>query len=173
MPPNNLKLQGQLGLAAATSKSLLPLFSEAPLHHSHFKRYFEHYYSHAKSLDAQGIEELLTKNAQQLKIQFRTAANRFHLINDEGYAVLVPHGEGAKLIQQLKTLGASRWLMRKLQRYTVTIHEQDKNRLVKAGDIRELTALSGVYELVTAGLYDLKLGLMSDPLQLNQEDLFW
>lgn len=173
VPPNNHKLKGQLGLSASTSKTLLPLFTEVPLHHSHFKRYFEHYYSKAKSLDAQGIEELLTKDAKELKIQFRTAANRFHFIKEEGYPVFVTYGEGAKLIQQLKVLGASRWLLRKLQRYTVTIHEQDKNRLVKAGDIRELTALSGVYELVTAGLYDLKLGLMSDPLQLNQEDLFW
>ena len=173
VPPNNHKLKGQLGLSASTSKTLLPLFTEVPLHHSHFKRYFEHYYSKAKSLDAQGIEELLTKDAKELKIQFRTAANRFHFIKEEGYPVFVTYGEGAKLIQQLKVLGASRWLLRKLQRYTVTIHEQDKNRLVKAGDIRELTALSGVYELVTAGLYDLKLGLMSDPFQLNQEDLFW
>ena len=173
VPPNNHKLKGQLGLSASTSKTLLPLFTEVPLHHSHFKRYFEHYYSKAKSLDAQGIEELLTKDAKELKIQFRTAANRFHFIKEEGYPVFVTYGEGAKLIQQLKVLGASLWLLRKLQRYTVTIHEQDKNRLVKAGDIRELTALSGVYELVTAGLYDLKLGLMSDPLQLNQEDLFW
>ena len=173
VPPNNHKLKGQLGLSASTSKTLLPLFTEVPLHHSHFKRYFEHYYSKAKSLDAQGIEELLTKDAKELKIQFRTAANRFHFIKEEGYPVFVTYGESAKLIQQLKVLGASRWLLRKLQRYTVTIHEQDKNRLVKAGDIRELTALSGVYELVTAGLYDLKLGLMSDPFQLNQEDLFW
>ena len=173
VPPNNHKLKGQLGLSASTSKSLLPLFTEAPLHHSHFKRYFEHYYSNAKSLDEQGIEELLTKDAQQLKIQFRTAANRFRFIKEEGYTVFVTYGEGAKLIQQLKTLGVSRWLMRKLQRYTVTIHEQDKNRLVKAEDIRELTALSGVYELVTAGLYDSKLGLMADPLQLDPEDLFW
>jgi CRISPR-associated endonuclease/helicase Cas3 len=173
VPPNNHKLKGQLGLSASVSKSLLPLFTEKPLHHSHFKTYFEHYYVNAKSLDEQGIEELLTKDAKELKIQFRTAANRFRFIDEKGYTVFVTYGEGAKLIQQLKILGASRWLMRKLQRYTVTIHEQDKNRLLKAGDIRELTALSGVYELMTAGLYDLKLGLMTDPSQLNPEDLFW
>lgn len=173
VPPNNRKLKGHLGLSASVSKSLLPLFIEAPLHHTHFKRYFEHYYSEVKSLDAQGIEGLLTQDAAQLKIQFRTAANRFRLIKEEGYPVLVTYGEGAKLIQQLKLLGASRWLMRKLQRYIVTLHEQDKNRLLKAGDIRELTVLSGVYELMTAGMYDSKLGLMADPLQLDPEDLFW
>lgn len=171
VPPNNHKLKGQLGLSASTSKSLLPLFAETPLHHSHFKRYFEHYYSKAKSLDAQGIEELLTKDAQQLKIQFRTASNRFHFIKEEGYPVFVTYGEGAKLIQQLKVLGASRWLLRKLQRYTVTIHEQDKNRLVKAGDIRELANLAGIYEQVSDGLYDEKLGLLVDGISLSTDFL--
>ena len=171
VPPNNHKLKGQLGLSASTSKSLLPLFTEAPLHHSHFKRYFEHYYSHTKSLDEQSIDELLTKDAQQLKIQFRTAANRFRFIKEEGSTVFVTYGEGAKLIQQLKVLGASRWLMRKLQRYAVTIHEQDKNRLVKAGDIRELANLAGIYEQVSDGLYDEKLGLLVDGISLSTDFL--
>jgi CRISPR-associated endonuclease/helicase Cas3 len=122
-------------------------------------------------LDEQGIEDLLTKDAQQLKIQFRTAANRFRFIDEKGYTVFVTYGEGAKLIRQLKILGASRWLLRKLQRYTVTIHEQDKNRLLKAGDIRELTALSGVYEQVSDGLYDEKLGLLLDGISLSTEFL--
>lgn len=173
VPPNNHKLKGHLGLSANVSKSLLPLFTEPPLYYRHFKTYFEHYYAKTNSRDEQGIEGLLTKDAQQLKIQFRTAASRFRLIKDEGYPLLVTYGEGAKLIEQLKILGASRWLMRKLQRYTVTLREQEKNRLLKAGDIRELTGLAGVYELVTAGIYDSKLGLMSDPLQLDPEDLVW
>lgn len=173
VPPNNHKLQGHLGLSASVSKSILPLFTESVLHHTHFKTYFEHFYTQAKSRDEQDIESLLCKDAPQLKIQFRTAAQRFRFIKEEGYAVLVTYGEGAKWIEQLKKTGPYRELMRQLQRYTVTIHEQDKNRLVKSGDIRELTALTGVYELLTAGLYDQKLGLLSDPLQLNPHDLFY
>ena len=68
-------------------------------------------------------------------------------------------------------LGASRWLLRKLQRYTVTIHEQDKNRLVKAGDIRELANLAGIYEQVSDGLYDEKLGLLVDGISLSTDFL--
>ncbi|HMT94289.1 CRISPR-associated helicase Cas3' [uncultured Thiothrix sp.] len=173
VPPDNHKLQGHLGLSASVSKSILPLFTESALHHTHFKTYFEHFYTQSKSRDEQDIESLLCKDAPQLKIQFRTAAQRFRFIKEEGYAVLVTYGEGAGLIEQLKKTGPYRELMRQLQRYTVTIHEQDKNRLVKSGDIRELTALTGVFELVTAGLYDQKLGLMSTPLQLAPDDLFW
>lgn len=173
VPPNNHKLQGHLGLSASVSKSLLPLFTEPVLHHTHFKTYFEHFYTQAKSRDEQGIESLLCKDAPQLKIQFRTAAQRFRFIKEEGYAVLVTYGEGAKWIEQLKKTGPYRELMRQLQRYTVTIHEQDKNRLVKSGDIRELTVLAGVYELLTAGLYDQKLGLLAESMQLNPQDLVW
>lgn len=61
--------------------------------------------------------------------------------------------------------------MRKLQRYTVTIREPDKNRLVQAGDIRELTGLVGVYEQVSVGLYDEKLGLLVDGISLSTDFL--
>ncbi len=171
VPPNNHKLKGHLGLSASVSKSLLPMFTENPLYHTHFKTYFEHFYTKAKSRDEQDIESLLCKDAAQLKIQFRTAAQRFRLIKEEGYAVLVTYGEGAKLIEQLKKIGPYRELMRKLQRYTVTIREPDKNRLVQAGDIRELTGLVGVYEQVSVGLYDEKLGLLVDGISLSTDFL--
>lgn len=171
VPPNNHKLKGQLGLSASVSKSLLTLFTEQPLHHTHFKPYFEHFYTQSKSRDEQDIEGLLCKDAPQLKIQFRTAAQRFRFIKEEGYAVFVTYGEGAKLIEQLKKTGPYRELMRKLQRYTVTIHEQDKNRLVQSGDIRELTGLAGVYEQVSVGLYDEKLGLLVDGISLSTDFL--
>ena len=34
--------------------------------------------------------------------------------------MLVRYGEGDKLIEQLRSLGPDRWLLRKLQRYSVT-----------------------------------------------------
>lgn len=173
VPLNNHKLKGHLGLSASVSKSLLPMFTENPLHHTHFKTYFEHFYTKAKSRDEQDIESLLCKDAAQLKIQFRTAAQRFRLIKEEGYAVFVTYGEGAQLIERLKKFGPYRELMRRLQRYTVTIREPDKNRLVQTGDIRELTGLAGVFELVTAGLYDQKLGLLAESMQLDPQDLFY
>ena len=173
VPPRNSKLQGHLGMAATVSRSLLPTFADAPLHHSHFKTYFEHFYARAKSRDKHDILPLLTRDAADLKIQFRTAALRFKLIEDEGFSVLVTYGKGAELINQLKYAGASRDLMRKLQRYTVTVRKLAKDYLLKMGDIRELPNLSGVYEQITPGLYDPKLGLLVNAPQLASEDLVW
>jgi CRISPR-associated endonuclease/helicase Cas3 len=172
VPPLNAKLPGHLGRSVSVSRSLLPTFAEAPLHHSHFQTYFEHFYARAESRDKHGIVDLLAQNARELKIQFRTAAQRFRLIDDEGSAVLVTYGEGAKLVEQLKFIGPKRNLMRKLQRYTVTVREQVKKRLVQAGDIRELANLPGIYEQITPGLYDQKLGLLVDGVSLSAESLY-
>ncbi|EIJ33769.1 CRISPR-associated helicase/endonuclease Cas3 [Thiothrix nivea] len=172
VPPLNAKLPGHLGRSVTVCRSLLQTFTQAPLHHSHFKTYFEHFYARAESRDKHGIVDLLARNARELKIQFRTAAQRFRLIDDAGFAVLVTYGEGTKLIAQLKAIGPKRDLMRKLQRYTVTVRERDKNRLVQAGDIRELPNLPGVYEQTTPGIYDLKLGLLVDGVSLSAESLY-
>ncbi len=173
VPPLNAKLPGHLGRSATVSRSLLPTFTQAPLHHSHFQTYFEHFYARAESRDKHGIVDLLAQNARELKIQFRTAALRFRLIDDDGSAVLVTYGDGAKLIAQLKIIGPKRNLMRKLQRYTVSVRDRDKTRLEKLGDIKELSNLVGVYELTTPGLYDPKYGLLLDPVQLNPADTIW
>lgn len=174
VPPLNAKLPGHLGRSVTVSRSLLslPSFSQAPLHHSNFHVYFEHFYARAESRDKHGIVDLLAQNARELKIQFRTAAQRFRLIDDDGSAVLVTYGEGAKLIEQLKIIGPKRNLMRKLQRYTVTVREQVKKRLLQAGDIRELANLPGIYEQITPGLYDQKLGLLVDGVSLSAESLY-
>ena len=63
--------------------------------------------------------------------------------------------------------------MRKLQRYTVTVRKLAKDYLLKMGDIRELPNLAGVYEQITVGLYDPKLGLLVNAPQLASEDLVW
>jgi len=174
VPPLNAKLPGHLGRSVTVSRSLLslPSFSQAPLHHSHFQVYFEHFYARAESRDKHGIVDLLAQNARELKIQFRTAAHRFRLIDDEGSAVLVTYGDGKKLIEQLKIIGPKRNLMRKLQRYTVTVREQVKKRLLQSGDIRELANLPSIYEQITPGLYDQKLGLLVDGVSLSAESLY-
>ncbi|MBU1723062.1 MAG: CRISPR-associated helicase Cas3' [Gammaproteobacteria bacterium] len=173
VPPLNAKLSGHLGRSVEVCRSLLQAITYPPLHHAHYKTYFEHFYARAKSLDEHGVVDLLARNASELKIQFRTAAQRFRLIEEEGFAVLVTYSEGARLIAQLKAIGPKRDLMRRLQRYTVTLRERDKNRLVQAGDIRELANLSGVYEQITPGLYDGKFGLLVDLSQLAPEELVW
>ncbi len=113
---------GTLRRAEQTTVSLLGGKSDDLITRELFTRYFEHFYVRAESLDKHGINDLLTKDARELKIQFRTAAEKFKLIdNVETQAILVWYGESQPLIGKLKKDGPERWLMRKLQRYSVNL----------------------------------------------------
>ncbi len=46
------------------------------------KQFFEHLYVRAPSLDKHGIHDLLTRDARDGQIQFRTVAEKFRLIDD-------------------------------------------------------------------------------------------
>jgi CRISPR-associated endonuclease/helicase Cas3 len=60
----------------------------------------------------------------------------------------------------LRKQGPERWLMRKLQRYTVTIHRREAHKLLSQGDIEEI--IPGLYVQVSDWLYDNDLGLLLD-----------
>ena len=134
-----------------------------------FARYFEKLY-HACDLDAQGIAELLKVDGQTLAVNFRTAAEKFRLIQDEDSAPVIVRYCGAcgrddtvsMLLNTLKKEGPKRWLMRELQRYTVTVHSRQVTRLLSQGDIVE--AMPGLYVQVSDWLYHPDLGLNPDGL---------
>ena len=129
-----------------------------------FSLYFERLY-HACDLDEQRIADLLKVDGQTLAVNFRTAAEKFRLIRDEdSVPVIVRYsGEGSEAEKWITTLskeGPQRWLMRKLQRYTVNIHRRDAARLVDQGDIKE--TIPGLYVQVSDWLYHPDLGFNSD-----------
>ncbi len=129
-----------------------------------FGRYFERLY-HACDLDEQRIADLLKVDGQTLAVNFRTAAERFRLIRDEdSVPVIVRYSgvgsEAEKWIETLRKEGPQRWLMRKLQRYTVNIYRRDAMRLVGQGDIEE--AMPGLYVQVNDWLYHPDLGFNPD-----------
>jgi CRISPR-associated endonuclease/helicase Cas3 len=134
-----------------------------------FGRYFEKLY-HACNLDAQGIGELLKVDGQTLAVNFRTAAEKFKLIQDEDSAPIIVRYRGLdgnddkvdELLNTLKKHGPERWLMRKLQRYTVTVHSREAMKLLSQGDIEE--AIPGLYVQVSDWLYHPDLGLNPDGL---------
>ncbi len=140
-----------------------------PLGRDCFRRYFEHFYVKAPSLDKEGIEELL-KPDDNLGVQFRTAANRFRLIEESGYRpVLVRYGNNDVLLGKLKKEGPERWLMRKLQRYTVNVSEYHFKALLEGGDIREICP--GIHVQSSDTLYDPKVGLLLADSRLPPEQL--
>lgn len=82
-----------------------------------------------------------------------------------------PHnGDDAidKWLNTLRKEGPQRWLMRKLQRYTITIHRREATKLLSQGDIEEI--IPGLYVQVSDWLYDPYLGLKLDGLPSKPEN---
>lgn len=126
-----------------------------------FTRYFEHFYVKADSLDKHGINNLLARDARELKIQFRTAAEKFRLIDDgESQAILVWYGDSQTLIGKLKKDGPERWLMRKLQRYSVNLPRRVVDKLVETGEVQEVWM--GIFAQAVSTLYDDEVGVTTD-----------
>jgi len=142
--------------------------ADDPLERRLFGTYFERLYA-ACDLDRERIRQALSvSDPRTLAVNFRTAARKFRLIDDEDSApVLVlyrgPDGTDDTIDMLLRTLhrdGPERWLMRKLQRYTVNIHRRETTRLQAQGDIEE--AFPGLFAQASDCLYDPVLGLRSD-----------
>lgn len=139
------------------------------------RHYFKRLYNDAHSLDKHDICNLLRlqidAHALSLPVQFREAAERFRLIdNDDAATVLVRYrSPNARddinaLIGMLERDGPSRWLMRKLQRYGVTIYRHQLKALIDAGDIREVPSCPGLYVQIEGwdGFYDPVMGARVD-----------
>jgi len=119
-------------------------------------------------LDARNIlKDLMTDG--QFRFSFRSAAAKFKLIDDTLQApVIVTYGEGAKLIEQLTSLGPERWLLRKLQRYVVNLPRYLHNRLCVEGGIREIHP--GIFVQAHGALYDEDLGFRPEKSVIYDPD---
>src|SRR5690606_19316797 len=85
-----------------------------PLDNDLFINYFSELYWKANSLDSKEIVNLLNPDRQECGINFRTAAQRFRIIDDSKQkTIIVRYNESGKLIDLLKSMGPERWLMRK------------------------------------------------------------
>jgi CRISPR-associated endonuclease/helicase Cas3 len=137
-----------------------------PLDRRLFARYFEQLY-HACKLDEHGIGGLLKVDAE-LAVDFRSAAEKFRLIQDEEAVPVIVlyrgfdgHDDSAdQWLSALRKHGPKRWLMRKLQRYTVNIHRQQALELLRQHDIEEV--MPGLFVQNSDWLYDIHLGLNPD-----------
>lgn len=154
--------RGLLGKAAESGVSMLAAFAGQTLESlppQMFTQYFDQFYNKLNTLDKAGINELLMPDNQLGDCQFRTAALKFRMIEEgDTYTVFVKFdAKAAELLATLERMGPERWLMRKLQRYTVTLYGYQFRPLLDSQDIREIWA--GIYAQNTDTLYDQTLGL--------------
>ncbi|TQV62471.1 MAG: CRISPR-associated helicase Cas3' [Halothiobacillaceae bacterium] len=160
-PPGLLR-QGQ-----DASRSVLHGVTDQALSRARFAAYFERLY-HGCDLDKAGMGQLLEVDGQTLAVNFRTAAENFRLIADEDTVPVVVLYRGAdgqddsidKWLHTLRKEGLQRWLMRKLQRYTINLHQREAQALLAQSDIKEV--IPGLHVQISDWLYDPTLGLNPD-----------
>lgn len=166
---------GLLRKAQQSGQEIMRLSKGDLLTRERFEAYFRHYYASLNSLDEENIIGLLDMHnrveARRAEFSFRTAADKFQLIKEEGQtAVIVHYGESHNLITALEASQnmephQRRGILRRLQRYTVNIREQECRKLMTSGDIREI--FEGCHIQQTDTLYHSQLGLL-----LNKDVVF-
>jgi CRISPR-associated endonuclease/helicase Cas3 len=160
--------KGHLEQAAQSLIRTLPKTDAEPLTRDLFATYFKDFY-HSVDLDSKKVCELLKGN-QTLSVQFRSAADAFRLIDDQDMAtVVVRYAQVAeeldKLLAALAAKGPQRWLMRQLQRYTVSIRKRVADKMLVQGSLT--LPMPGLYvQQKVDNVYDSKLGFKPD------DDLF-
>ncbi len=167
----------QLRAAAEATRSLQALGQLGP--HpvpADFEHYFRLLYGRL-ALDRHGIVEDLCDRDRGLRFQFRQAADKFRLIDDEDQSgLLIPlhevlggHAQLPALIARLTAGDVDRWLLRAVQRYVVNLRRRELDKLQLSGAVKPLAC--GLYLLEHHARYDRRFGLMTGEKPLDAETL--
>ena len=88
---------------------------------------------------------------------FATAAERFRLIDDDTFSVIINWQNSLEFVELLKTQGPSYGLMKQLSKYSVNVRQGDMKKLKETGIVAEV--LEGVYVVSDRSQYDENTGL--------------
>lgn len=135
-----------------------------------FLRYFHLFYSRINDTGSD-FRELLTKDVNpNLFVQFRTAAERFKLIDDQAQQpVIVRYGDSDQYINRLRHAGPCREITRALQRFSVNIPVRTAEAMRSDGRMEEIAP--GILVQCKLKIYDENFGLAVFADQLPVEDL--
>ncbi|MDD4029487.1 MAG: CRISPR-associated helicase Cas3' [Caldisericia bacterium] len=147
--------------AEATAKLLKTHPNEDVLQHSLFLDFFEDLYWRMGNFDKHSIYEHLNPSRNDIGIYFSTASSNFNMINDfNRKTILVPYKKGGDLIEDLRKIGPDRFLLRKLQRYSVSIYQFEFDKMQQRRLTEEI--YPGIYTLVQSSDYSDDVGLIID-----------
>jgi len=161
---------GILRKASDITERMISKGIENLIDRSVFPSYFSELYWKVNSLDTKDIMKLLKTDSSDLGIQFRTAAESFKIVNDANQrSIMVPYGEGKKLIELLKNdkIQAGR-ILRKLQRYTINIYKDQFSWLQEHSSLEEI--IPGIFALRYIIEYSNEVGLLVDEMPNDPED---
>jgi len=163
--PEGARAWGHIAQAIGAAEATLRNHDERPFDPAAFEGYFEELYwaKGEEALDKFRIAQLLGLGAKWrregdfLDFRYRTAAERFRMIEDDQETLVVPYDRAARAaIAALKREGADRPLLRRLQPFTVPVFRSAMARLREAMAVEER---DGVVVLTKEELYRPDVGL--------------
>ncbi len=141
-----------------------------------FSLYFRTFYNAVNTFDASDYVKDLCSEATEFRFQFRTQSQKFKLIDDVSQQGVIVWYQGQRRstsslehIEELRRIGPSRALSRKMQRFTVSIPLYLHDKLLKEGMIEKI---AGYSVQRSPGLYKEGLGLLPDPGDWSKEFLY-
>jgi CRISPR-associated endonuclease/helicase Cas3 len=176
--PEGGRAWGHIAQAIEAAGAALRNSPEAPFAPATFKRFFHELYwaKGAEALDEYRMAELLgigrppRREGDVLDFRYRTAAEKFRMIDQDQEVLVIPYNHAARqAISALHRYGPDRHLLRRLQSFTVPVVRSAMARLREALVVEDL---DGVTVLTRAELYRRDVGLDLETLVgPNAEDL--
>ena len=126
-------------------------------------QYFNQLYSRCNSFDKKDIYKLLGK---PLEMSFKQAAQEFRLIEDNGVTIYVNYGQCANYMEQIRNMGVSYNIIKRISDYSVTIHENDYKKLREMGVISDIC--ENIHYIEHTKQYHEKTGIVIDNVWLEE-----
>lgn len=160
IPPTSSP-QGYLRKCEDAGKAILRNFKGNEFTTSLYSEYFKYLYNGLlTSFGEKDFHNHLIKDSGNFEFQFKEYAEKFNMIDDKRQmSIIVRYKNSPALIDQLKYAGASKELLRKLQRYVVGIPDYTFNKIREANYIEEI---NGYWVQKDDNLYQPGLGLIVD-----------
>lgn len=150
--------QGFLQKCEAAGKYIFRNFKGTEFTPSLYSEYFKYLYSNLNSFDAADFHSYLVRDSREYHFQFKTFSEKFNMIDDKKQmSIIVRYKNSTALIDQLKYSGATKDLLRKLQRYIVNVPIYTFNKIRESNYIEEI---NGYWVQKDDNLYKPGLGLM-------------
>jgi len=126
---------------AAVAEATLRVHADDPTAIAAIEAYYSMLYGLQSegSFDEMGIVRHFEKGTGQLSFDFKTAAEKFKLIDESSVTILIPYDEEARrLIDALQYANYPAALLRRLQGYTVNIYEREFAAIQSKGAIQTI-----------------------------------
>ena len=163
--PEGARAWGHIAQAIEAAEATLRHNGERPFDPAAFERFFDELYwaKGKEALDKYRIAQLLglgidgRREGDLLDFRYRTAAECFRMIEDDQETLVVPYNRAARAaIEALRPDGPDRYLLRRLQPFTVPVMKAAMSRLRKALAVEDM---HGVTVLTKGELYRPDVGL--------------